>query len=124
MRLQVEKLTPLYTQPSKTLNVIPTPTFEVFHTKKGTGDYHEEMNGLHYENWFTEKLLPRLPSGSVIIMNNGPYHSVKEEKRPRMSSLKKDIQDWLRITPCNTTSKLQDVEPPLWEAIGQVTAEK
>lgn len=66
---------------------------EVFHAKKGT----EEMNGPHYEKWFTETLLPLLPSGSVIIMYNAPYHSMKQEKVLLMSSLKKNIRHWLSI---------------------------
>ncbi|KAH9378905.1 hypothetical protein HPB48_011130 [Haemaphysalis longicornis] len=68
---------------------------EVFRAKKGRGDYHDEMNGAHFEKWLTKKLLPRLPSNSVIVMDNAPYHSMKENKVPRMSSLKKDMQDWL-----------------------------
>ncbi|XP_077498610.1 uncharacterized protein LOC144109685 [Amblyomma americanum] len=68
---------------------------EVFRAKKNSGDYHEEMNGEHYENWFSRRLLPLLPPGSVIVMDNAPYHSVKQDKVPRMSSLKKDIQAWL-----------------------------
>ncbi|KAH6948088.1 hypothetical protein HPB50_022813 [Hyalomma asiaticum] len=52
------------------------------------------MNGDHYEK-FSQKLLQLLPSGNVIVMDNAPYHSVKQEKVPRMSSLKKDIQAWL-----------------------------
>ncbi|KAH6938231.1 hypothetical protein HPB50_008044 [Hyalomma asiaticum] len=31
---------------------------EVFQAKKSSGDYHEEMNGDHYEKWFSQKLLP------------------------------------------------------------------
>ncbi|XP_077531208.1 uncharacterized protein LOC144143312 [Haemaphysalis longicornis] len=50
---------------------------EVFRANKGTGDYHDEMNGAHFEKWLTEKLLTRLPSNSVIVMDNAPYHSMK-----------------------------------------------
>lgn len=70
-------------------------TAEVFQAKKSSGNYHEEMNGDHYEKWFSQKLLPLLPPGIVVVMDNAPYHSVKQEKVPRMSSLKKDIQAWL-----------------------------
>ncbi|XP_037521630.1 uncharacterized protein LOC119398889 [Rhipicephalus sanguineus] len=60
--------------------------------QKTSGDYHEEMCGDHYEKWFPQKLLPLLPPGSVIVMDNAPHHSVKQEKVPCMSGLKKDIQ--------------------------------
>ncbi|KAG0433821.1 hypothetical protein HPB47_019557 [Ixodes persulcatus] len=53
------------------------------------------MDGVHYHKWFTQKLLPALPPESVIVIDKAPYHSVKEEKVPLMSSLKKDIQAWL-----------------------------
>ncbi|KAH6932013.1 hypothetical protein HPB50_002507 [Hyalomma asiaticum] len=36
---------------------------EVFQAKKSSGDYHKEMNGDHYEKWFSQKLLPLLPPG-------------------------------------------------------------
>lgn len=68
---------------------------EVFRAWKGTGDYHQEMDGPHYEKWFSEKPLPKLAPNSVIVMDNAPYYSVKIEKVPRMSTRKKDIQDWL-----------------------------
>lgn len=44
----------------------------MFGAKKSSGDYHEEMNGYHYEKWFIKKLLPLLPPGSVIVMDNAP----------------------------------------------------
>lgn len=31
---------------------------EVFRSKKGAGDYHDEMNGAHFEKWLMEKVLP------------------------------------------------------------------
>lgn len=68
---------------------------ELFCARKGMGDYHDEMDGVHYHKWFTQKLLPALPPESVIVIDKAPYHSVKEEKVPHMSSLKKDIQAWL-----------------------------
>ncbi|KAH6921623.1 hypothetical protein HPB50_003613 [Hyalomma asiaticum] len=63
------------------------------------------MNGDHYEKWFSQKLLPLLPPGSVIVMDNAPYHSVKQEKVPRMSSLKKDIQAWLSERRCSVEQR-------------------
>ncbi|XP_037505782.1 uncharacterized protein LOC119382122 [Rhipicephalus sanguineus] len=72
-----------------------TAAGEVFRARKGTGDYHDEMDGAHYEKWFKEKLLPNLSPQSAIVLDNAPYHSVKLQKVPRMGTLKKDIQAWL-----------------------------
>lgn len=46
---------------------------------KKTGDYHEEMDGEHFEKWI-EKVMPQLKTKSVIVLDNAPYHSVKIDK--------------------------------------------
>src|SRR5277367_3605545 len=68
----------------------------VFHAKKSKTDYHEEMDGTRFENWFQQQLLPNIPSNSVIVMDNASYHSVREEKVPTMSSKKQDIVNFLK----------------------------
>ena len=40
---------------------IPNTTL-IFQSKKDTGDYHDEMTGEHFEEWFREKLLPNIQS--------------------------------------------------------------
>ncbi|KAG0437288.1 hypothetical protein HPB47_017508 [Ixodes persulcatus] len=50
------------------------------------------MDGVDYHKWFPQKRLFALPPGSVIVIDNAPHYSVKEEKVPHMSSLKKNIQ--------------------------------
>nr|CAH7766760.1 unnamed protein product [Callosobruchus chinensis] len=62
-------------------------------SKKAT-DYHEEMNGEGFENWFSN-ILPRLEDNCVIVLENAPCHSRKLEKLPTSASKKSDIQDWL-----------------------------
>lgn len=66
-----------------------------FESKKSTGDYHDEMNGENFLNWF-KMILPKLDENCVIVMDNAPYHSVKCEKIPHMGWIKNDIQNWLR----------------------------
>ncbi|GFY47098.1 DDE_3 domain-containing protein [Trichonephila inaurata madagascariensis] len=53
-------------------------------TGKKSGDYHEEMDGNHFEKWF-ETVMPKLKHQSIIVMDNAPYHSVKKEKIPTSS---------------------------------------
>ncbi|GBO17964.1 hypothetical protein AVEN_81248-1 [Araneus ventricosus] len=67
---------------------------DIFSSKK-TKDYHEEMDGNHFESWFKSKLIPKLEPNSIIVMDNASYHSVKEEKLPTQSWRKKGIQEWL-----------------------------
>lgn len=66
----------------------------IFEGKKTT-DYHEEMNAAVFEKWFSA-LLNRIPENSVIVMDNAPYHSRKQEKIPTSCSRKSDMQEWLQ----------------------------
>ncbi|KAM7290001.1 hypothetical protein ISCGN_030129 [Ixodes scapularis] len=66
---------------------------DVFRGQK-TGDYHEEMDGASFEKWF-DGVLDKLPTGSVIVMDNASYHSRRLEAVPTTSSRKNDIRQWL-----------------------------
>jgi len=57
-------------------------------------DYHDEMNGDNFKEWF-ERILPNLDPNSVIVMDNAPYHSVKLERIPTSSWKKAEIIEWL-----------------------------
>lgn len=67
----------------------------VFESKK-TGDYHEEMDHTVFENWFFNTLIPAIPHGSTIVMDNAPYHSRKKDKAPISSSNKATMTKWLQ----------------------------
>lgn len=64
-----------------------------FKSKKNSSDYHDEMNRDTFKDWF-QKILPTLDENCVIVMDNAPYHSVKEEKI-HMSWRKEEIQNWM-----------------------------
>ena len=66
----------------------------VFESKR-TGDYHEDMNGDVFRDWF-QVILPKLEPGSVIVMDNASYHSVRLSRRPNSSWRKQEIIDWLK----------------------------
>lgn len=59
------------------------------------GDYHKQMNGTMFEEWFKDKLLPNIEPHSAIVMDNAPYHSALLEKNPTSSWRKADLRDWL-----------------------------
>lgn len=59
-----------------------------------TGDYHEDMNGDVFEEYF-EQMLDLIPPNSVIVMDNASYHSRKIEKIPTNSWRKAEIIEWL-----------------------------
>ncbi|XP_037518299.1 uncharacterized protein LOC119395080 [Rhipicephalus sanguineus] len=52
------------------------------------------MDGNRFEGWFGD-VLQKLPAGSVIVLDNAPYHSRREEKLPTTSWKKENIQEWL-----------------------------
>lgn len=64
-----------------------------FESKKNSADYHDEMNGDNFKEWF-ESILPRLDPNSIVVMDNAPYHSVQAEKYPVASWNKPDILEW------------------------------
>lgn len=60
----------------------------IFEAKKGTDDYHKEMNAECFEEWFG-RILPNLKPNSAVVIDNAPYHSQKIELLPTISRVKK-----------------------------------
>ncbi|GFT16847.1 DDE_3 domain-containing protein [Nephila pilipes] len=60
---------------------------------KKYGDHHEEVDGKHFEKLF-ENVMPKLKPNSIDVMDNAPYHSVKE-KIPTSSWTESTIQERL-----------------------------
>jgi transposase len=68
----------------------------VFEAKKRTGDYHGQMNWHNFSKWFRDQLIPNLPEGALVIMDNAKYHNVLvEDFFPSSSSTKRQLQNWL-----------------------------
>ncbi|XP_076545701.1 uncharacterized protein LOC143305550 [Osmia lignaria lignaria] len=67
----------------------------IFKPRTTTGDYHGEMNASNFEKWINEKLIPNLPTKSVVVMDNAPYHSVQINKPPSTYSKKQEMILWL-----------------------------
>ena len=57
-----------------------------------SGDYHGQMDGSNFEKLYNKKLLPNLPSNSIIVMDNASYHSVQTDRAPTTATRKADIQ--------------------------------
>ena len=76
----------------------------VFVGKTNSADYHDEINGDHFEEWFEHNLLPNLPAGAAIVMENAPYHTVKTQESWAPTS-KTTQESW---APTSKTRK------PIW----------
>lgn len=59
-----------------------------------TSDYHDEMTGTVFNEWF-RSILPELDANSVVVLDNASYHSLKVEKIPNSNTKKDDIKAWL-----------------------------
>lgn len=47
-------------------------------------------------NYRFENILNKIEEGSVVVLDNAPYHSRQVERIPNMSWRKADIQEWLQ----------------------------
>ena len=65
------------------------------------------MNSALFQKWFTEKLMPNIPSNSLIIMDNASYHNTLSACSPPTSTCTKErIWNWLieNNVPCDENS--------------------
>ncbi|XP_063533653.1 uncharacterized protein LOC134743952 [Cydia strobilella] len=67
----------------------------VYKSTDTTGDYHKEMNSENYEKWVKNQLIPNLPTNSVLVVDNAPYHNKYTEKLPNSNTREQDMIDWL-----------------------------
>ncbi|XP_025200475.1 uncharacterized protein LOC112598292 [Melanaphis sacchari] len=90
-----------------------------FGSKKNSANYHDEMNGDTFKDWFVT-ILPRLHLNSIVVMDNAPYHSVQTEKYPTSNSKKGDILEWLNskgitfdrpLLKAQLLTKVQELKP-------------
>ncbi|KAJ4436052.1 hypothetical protein ANN_18679 [Periplaneta americana] len=72
------------------------PNALLYFQSKSTKDYHEEMDASIFKDWFVNKHLPNIPQHSIIVMDKVSYHSVELNKASISSTLKGDMQKWLR----------------------------
>lgn len=87
----------------------------LYKCKSNTGDYHHEMDTKNFKKWLTEKLIPNLPHNSLVVIDNAPYHSTQTDKPPVSSSLKSEMQSWLRKNNISFEEKM--TKPELYHKI-------
>ncbi|KAH7982696.1 hypothetical protein HPB52_006624 [Rhipicephalus sanguineus] len=76
-----------------------------------------EMDGNRFEGWFND-ILQKLPAGSVIVLDNAPYHSRREEKLPTTIWKEEKIHEWL--TSKNITYGERMIKQQLLELVASV----
>lgn len=87
----------------------------IFKSGVKTGDYHSDMNAENYGRWLEEKLTPNLPTNSVVVIDNAPYHNTQENHAPTSNSRKNLMIEWLTLKgiPFDTTM----LKPQLYQVI-------
>ena len=65
-----------------------------FQSEMNSMDYHDEMNGQHFGEWFEDILIMAMKGPSHIFIANTPYHNIQT---PDSTSCEKEhLQQWLR----------------------------
>ena len=86
----------------------------VFDANRRTGDYHGQMNWDNFSKWFEVQLLPNIPNGSLIILDNARYHNVFAESTFPVPTTRKEILcDWLERNSIPWTTDM--LKPELYE---------
>lgn len=62
-----------------------------------TGDYRDNINFDTYEKWLRTQLIPNLPSNSVVVVDNAPYHNEQYDPAPTSDAKKSELQAWLTV---------------------------
>ena len=75
-------------------------------------DYHDSMNGDSYEQYFANSLCTNVPQGSLIVIDNAPYHSRNDETYPVSKWKKQQYIDWLKSKDIAVPKKILRAE--LW----------
>ena len=95
-----------------------------YHIISGTGDYHNEMNSAHFEEWWETKVLPSLPDKLVVVIDNATYHSrqTDESKTPTRTWKKAELQTWLQCK--NIAFDKKDTKTILLHKLKEIVVEK
>lgn len=73
------------------------------------------MNAKVFEGWFFEVLLKSIRTGSIIVMDNVPYHSRVANKVPMSASRKCEIKEWLKTRGIHFSTDLR--KPQLYNLV-------
>ena len=60
----------------------------IYDSKSKYAGYHDDMNSTNFNKWLQYQLIPNMPPGSIVILDNAIYHSVQENKPSDISSRK------------------------------------
>jgi len=73
------------------------PAQFIFNENNTNDDYHGNFNSVIFLDWLKNKVLPHMPSGSVLVLDQAPYHrTLTITSQHAKSALNKpELADWL-----------------------------
>ena len=77
--------------------------------------YHDSMDGESYKRYFEKSICQNIPKHSVVVIDNGPYHSKNTENYPTSKWRKQQFFDWL--TERNITFPDKALRAELWTLV-------
>lgn len=87
----------------------------IFKSGAKTGDYHSDMNAKNFGRWIEERLIPHLPTNSVVVIDNAPYHNTQTNHAPTSNSKKNEMIEWLTFKNIAFDSSM--LKPQLYQLI-------
>jgi transposase len=69
--------------------------FLIFEGKHGRGDYHQQFDWSLFHRWFTEQLLPQLPSRCLIVLDRCCFHMIAKDSMLPSQMKKAELREWL-----------------------------
>ena len=69
---------------------------------------HDSMNGDSYEQYFANSSCTNVPQGSLIVIDNAPYHSRNDETYPVSKWKKQQYIDWLKSKDTAVPKKIYE----------------
>ena len=92
--------------------------------KKGSLDYHDEMNAQHFEDWLGE-VLEKIPDHSVIVIDQASYHRrvTDATKNPTSNWRKADIISWLHRNNIDVPEPFEKFEDATLPVLRQLCKE-
>jgi len=75
---------------------VPT-SFVMWKGNVQSEDYHSEMNGDVFKDWFCTRLLPNVAQNACVVIDRAPYHTLltEQSKGARSTFNREQLADWL-----------------------------
>jgi hypothetical protein len=78
-----------------------------YKASSAAGNCCGQMNAADFEKWVVEKLIPSLPSQTVIVLDISPYHCLQTDKPLSAYVIKVGMISWLFKNGVNSNEAMR-----------------